>query len=342
MLVSIAIPCYRSATTISRVVAEIRTEFEKKTDYEYEIILVDDGSPDNTFEVIEQLCRQDDRITGINLSRNFGQSSAKMAAVRYVHGDLLVTMDDDGQHPAEGIFALVDKIMEGYDMAYAYFPRKKHSLFKRVTSWMNSKILTFMKMKSPEIHISSFVAYSKFAVRMIQNSQSPVNALSSYVRRLSKKVTDVEMIHRERMAGKSNYTLKKLFRLWKNGITSFSTQALSLSVYLGSFCAVAGFLYAAVIFVRKMMHPKMMIGYASIMIVMLVLSGIIMLLLGILGEYLGKIFLILVHLPNYYVRDEVLNKYCMLEEDEKSEHVLTAGNHVGDGAAEWINERKLK
>lgn len=317
MLISIVIPCYRSVKTLPDVVKEIQEVFEKKNHYEYEIILVNDGSPDQTFEVIETLCERDERITGINLSQNFGQSSAKMAAIPYVHGDILITMDDDGQHPAEGIFVLIDKILEGYDMVYAYFPHKKHSLFKRVTSWMNSFLLSLMKIKDSNVHSSSFVAYSSFAIRMIQDSQSPVNALTSYVRRLTKRITDVEMEHRERASGKSNYTVKRLFRLWRNGITSFSTQALGLSIYLGCITAAMGFVYAFIIFIRKIMNPGMVLGYASTMIAVLVLSGIIMILLGIIGEYLGKVFLIMVHLPNYLVRDEIPNKYCRKESDIK-------------------------
>lgn len=314
MLVSIAIPCYRSAKTITSVVKEIRDAFKQKKEYEYEIILVNDGSPDNTFEIIEKLCSEDNRITGIDLSQNFGQSSAKMAAIPYVHGDVLITMDDDGQHPAEGIFKLVNKISEGYDMVYAYFPNKKHSLFKKVTSWLNSRLLTLMNVKEKGLHISSFVAYSKFAIKMMQTSQSPVNALTSYVRKLTKRVTDVEMEHRERITGKSNYTIKRLFQIWRNGITSFSTQALGLSIYLGGGCAMAGFIYAIVVFVRKILNPGMLLGYASTMIAVLVLSGIIMILLGIIGEYLGKVFLILVKLPNYLVREEVPNKFCCNDE----------------------------
>ncbi len=315
-LISISIPCYRSAKTLPFVVKEIQDVFSKQDDYEYEIVLVNDGSPDDTFEVIQELCQQDDRITGVNLSQNFGQSSAKMAAMPYIHGDVMVTMDDDGQHPAEGIFSLVDKIYEGYDLVYAYFPHKKHSLFKRIASWMNSTMLNLMGSKSSDIHTSSFVAYSSFAIKMIRESKSPVNALSSYVRKLTKRVTNVELPHRERVEGKSNYTLKKMFGLWRNGITSFSTQALSFAIYLGSIVAAAGFIYAGYVFIRRILDPGLVMGYASIMIAILVLSGILMILLGILGEYLGKIFLILVRLPNYMVRDEIPNKYCEEQHDD--------------------------
>ena len=131
------IPCYNSAKTLPIVVEEIDNEFKCKKDFEYEIILVNDGSPDSTYEVINDICKKNNRIMAINLSQNFGQSGAKMAAVSFIHGDILITMDDDGQHPAKGIFVLIDKILEGYDMVYALFSHKKHSLFKRVTSNLN-------------------------------------------------------------------------------------------------------------------------------------------------------------------------------------------------------------
>ena len=120
MLITVAIPCYRSEKNLKAVVDEIREEFQKHSQYDYQIILVCDGSPDHTDEVIRDLCNADSRITGILLSRNFTQSNAKMAALPYVRGEVLVYMDDDGQHPPEDIFALTDKVQEGYDVVYAH------------------------------------------------------------------------------------------------------------------------------------------------------------------------------------------------------------------------------
>ena len=118
MLISIAIPCYRSGKNLEMVVDEIRSVFAQQEEYDYQIILVCDGSPDHTDEVIRKLCAEDKSIIGVLLSRNFTQSNAKMAALKYVEGDVLVYMDDDGQHPAEDIFRLVEKIREGYDVVY--------------------------------------------------------------------------------------------------------------------------------------------------------------------------------------------------------------------------------
>ena len=127
--VSIAIPCYNSAKTLSAVVDELRAVIRQRSEFDYQIILVNDCSKDDTFEVIRSLCQADDKITGVDLSRNFGQTVAKMAALPYVRGDVLVFMDDDGQHPADQIFALVDKVLAGYDLVYARFGHKHLSFF---------------------------------------------------------------------------------------------------------------------------------------------------------------------------------------------------------------------
>ena len=121
MLVTVAIPCYKSAKTLPHVVADIQNQFSLHKEYEYQLVLVNDGSPDQdaTFQTIETLCREDPRIVGVELSKNFGQAAAKMAALRYVQGDVLVYMDDDGQHDARGIFPLVQAVEAGADMAIA-------------------------------------------------------------------------------------------------------------------------------------------------------------------------------------------------------------------------------
>lgn len=124
MKISVAIPCYKSSKTISKVVEDIVKTIKAKENYSYQIILVNDYPSDNTFDVIKELCAKDYNIIGVNLSRNYGQTAAKMAAISYFNGDVLVFMDDDGQHPVEYIFKLVEKIQEGYDAVYAYFSEK--------------------------------------------------------------------------------------------------------------------------------------------------------------------------------------------------------------------------
>lgn len=306
MLISIAIPCYKSEKTIGKVVDEIRSTIAGHKGYDYQIILVNDYPFDNTFSVIKKLCEEDPKIVGLNLSKNFGQACAKMAALPYVKGDVLVYMDDDGQHPADGIIPLAEKVMEGYDIVYAYFKSKKHSLFKRVTSKINSKLAEINGTRRKGVHASSFLAISRFAVESYEEYKSPFPSLMGYLNTLAGRVTEIEMPHRARLEGRSNYSLKKLLKLWFNGFTNFSVVPLRAISAIGLIIVLIGFSYGVSVVISKLMHPSMAAGYASTMAVLLFLGGFILLALGFIGEYIGRIYMTVSNLQPYRVR-EVLN-----------------------------------
>ena len=303
MLISIAIPCYKSEKTLQRVVDEIRDVINNAPGYDYQIILVNDYPFDNTFSLIKKLCDEDSNITGVNLSRNFGQASAKMAAIPYVKGDVLVFMDDDGQHPAEGIIPLVQKIQEGYDVVYAYFKSKKHSLFKRVTSKITAKISEFNGTRVKGVHVSSFYAISRFAVDCYQNYDSPFPSMMGYLNTMVGKVTDIEMPHRARLEGTSNYSLKKLLNLWLNGFTNFSVKPLRVILSSGAVIAFIGFLLGLYMVIHKLINPAIAAGYTSTMAVLLFLGGLILVALGFIGEYVGRIYMTISHLQQYRIRE---------------------------------------
>lgn len=305
MLISIAIPCYRSAKTLPVVVQRIKDTIMKREDCDYQIILVNDNSPDDTFQTILELCRKDKKIVGLDLSRNFGQASAQMAAIQYITGDIAVFMDDDGQHPPEELFKLVDKISEGYDLVYAKFAHKKHSLFKRITSKLNTKMLEAMNRKPKGIALSSFFALSRFSVETLHNYKSPFPSLGGYLLQTTKRIANVDVKHHERLEGKSNYTLKKLLLLWIQGFTNFSIVPLRFASVLGIISAALGFLIGVILIIRKLVEPAIAVGYTSLMAVLLFVGGLIMLMLGLLGEYIGRIFILLSNTPQFLVRNEV-------------------------------------
>lgn len=305
-IVSIAIPCYKSAQTIPTVVNDLRATITQREGFDYQIILVNDYPDDNTFDVIAALCREDPKIIGINLSRNFGQTTAKMAALPYVTGDILVYMDDDGQHPADQIFRLVDKILEGYDLVYARFPHKKHSLFKRATSWLNSKVLELNGSKPKGISISSYLALNRVSVDALKKYKSPFPSIGGYLSHVVRRVANVDMEHRDRLAGQSNYTLRKMLGLWLTGFTNFSTVPLRFSAFIGIGCAAIGFITGAIVVIRKLLNPAIAAGYTSIIALLLFLGGIIMMILGLCGEYIGRIYMTVSNMPQYETR-EVIN-----------------------------------
>lgn len=305
MLISVAIPCYKSSKTIEKVVNEIRSEITKKAGYDYQIILVNDYPFDNTFSVISKLCQEDKKIVGVNLSRNFGQSSAKLAAIPYVKGDVLVYMDDDGQHPAEGIIPLAEKVMEGYDVVYAHFKNKQHNAFKRITSSINAKISEMNGTRVKGVHVSSFYAISRFAVDAYEGYNSPFPSMMGYLNTLIGKVTDIEMPHRPRMEGTSNYTLKKLLKLWITGFTNFSVGPIHLIALLGIAIAALGVLTGFVLVICKLVNPEIMAGYVGTTSVLMIIGGLILFALGFIGEYIGRIYMTVSNLQQYKVRETI-------------------------------------
>ena len=206
MIISVAIPCYNSSKTLKTLVNEIRDEFINNSNYDYQIILVNDNSPDVTYSVIKELCEDDKKIVGVDLSKNYGQISAQMAAIRLIKGDVAVFMDDDGQHSPKDIFKLTAEIFSGNDLVFASFTKKKHNPFKRITSSINSKLLEATNRKPKGISISSFFAISKTAIISLHNYKSPFPSICGYLLQITNNISNIELVHHERIAGHSNYS----------------------------------------------------------------------------------------------------------------------------------------
>ncbi len=305
MLISVCIPCYRSAKTIPVVVEAIKAEFANRPE-DYQIVLVNDDSPDATLGAIIELCKSDPKIVGVNMSRNYGQASAKLAALTQAKGDIIVFMDDDGQHPADGIFKLVDKLNEGYDIVYAHFKNKQHGKSTQFTSNLHNWLSEVMGTKPKGIKRSSFTAWSRTVVDATLKYKSPFVSIGAFVMSVTTKFANVEIEHHKRMEGTSGYTFKKRLKMWMNIFISFSMLPLRVVSYMGIAFAGVGFLWSIYLFIRKLLNPGMVAGYASSMIMELLTSGVILISLGIMGEYLGRIYMTVSGMPQYNVR-EVIN-----------------------------------
>lgn len=300
---SVIIPCYNSERSIAQVVESVRDVLNGR--FDYQIILTDDCSADGVWQVIQQLCAGDKRIIGLSLARNFGQQAARMAAIPYVTGEYVVFMDDDGQHPPEGILTMLEKLREGYDIVYAEFQEKKESWFRVWGSNLNKKMSEYLVGKPKGINASSFFITRRFVVEALKEYQSPFPYLLGYFMSITKNIACVKVEHRERFYGKSGYSLLKLIRLWMNGFTSFSVVPLRIADVFGLAFTVIGFLVGIIIGIKRILNPQMPAGYASIIVALLICSGMIMLMLGLMGEYLGRIFLAINRLPQYVVRETV-------------------------------------
>ncbi len=302
-LVSFVIPCYRSAQTIGRVVDEIDAAMGELSAYAYEIVLVNDCSPDDTYETIRAICEQRRDICGISLARNFGQHAALMAGFRHAHGDIVVCLDDDGQTPAAEVGKLLDKLEEGYDVVYARYAQKKHSIFRNFGSRINELMVRVMLGKPKGLYLSSYFAARRFVVDEMTRYTNPYPYVIGLVLRTTKRVTNVDVTHREREIGNSGYTIGKLLALWFNGFTAFSIKPLRIATTVGTLTACAGLLYGVYTVIKKFVNPNVPVGYSALMAAIVFLGGMVMLMMGLIGEYIGRIYISLNNSPQYVIRE---------------------------------------
>lgn len=305
-LVSFVIPCYRSEQTIGRVIEEINSTMASLPQYGYEIVLVNDASPDDTFEVIRELCRQQSNICGVNLAKNFGQHAALMAGFHYVRGEIVVCLDDDGQTPASEVGKLLQGIEEGADVVYAKYAHKQHNTFRNFGSKVNELMTRVMLGKPKELYLSSYFAARRFVVEEMLRYTNSYPYVIGLVLRSTKKIINVEVTHREREIGTSGYTVSKLLALWINGFTAFSVKPLRLATVMGVISACGGFLYGIYTIIKKLfINPDVVIGFSALMAAIVFFGGVIMLMLGIIGEYIGRIYISLNNSPQYVIRESI-------------------------------------
>ena len=289
--ISFVIPCYNSTHTIAAVVKEIQQVMEEKMNqYDYEIILVNDGSPDGTtYNAILDLVEKEKYIKGINLSRNFGQPSAVMAALNRVTGDYVVCGDDDGQTPFLELPKLFEKIQEGYDLVEAkYAVREKRSLFRKFGTLVNESMATWLITKPKGLELTTYWVIRRFVADEMIAYPNPYPYLGGLMLRTTQNACNVEVTHRERLSGSS---------------TSFSVKPLRIMSWIGILVAVTGFLYGFVIIVEKMLGYNIQAGYSSLMAVMLFMFGVLFFFMGLLGEYVGRIYISLNRAPQFVVKD---------------------------------------
>ncbi len=306
-LISFVIPCYRSSATLPHVIEEIKTTMNDMRKYEYEIILVNDCSPDQTFDTIKKLCEENEHITGINLAKNFGQHSALMAGFHYVEGDIVVCLDDDGQTPANEVGKLLAGIEEGADVVYAKYNQKHHSGFRNFGSHVNELMTRVMLGKPKELFVSSYFAARKFVVTEMLRYEYAFPYVIGLVLRTTKNIINVDVNHRDRESGHSGYTLAKLLSLWFNGFTAFSVKPLRLATMTGTFFAFCGFAYGIYTIIKKIFiqPPDLVVGFSALMSVIVFMGGMLMLMLGLIGEYMGRVYVSMNNSPQFVIREVV-------------------------------------
>ena len=306
-MISFVIPCYRSQATLPSVIREIQETMEGLSQYTYEVVLVNDCSPDDTFETIRELCRENANMTGINLAKNFGQHSALMAGFHQIKGDIVVCLDDDGQTPAGEVGKLLEGIEKGADVVYAKYAHKHHSGFRNWGSHVNELMTRVMLGKPKDLYVSSYFAARRFVVDEMIKYEYPYPYVIGLVLRTTKNIVNVEVNHRDRLEGTSGYTLGKLLNLWFNGFTAFSVKPLRIATVTGAGCALLGFAYGIYTIIKKIFinPPGLVTGFSALMSVLVFMGGMLMLMLGLVGEYMGRMYISMNRSPQYVVREIV-------------------------------------
>lgn len=306
---SFVIPCYRSERSIRRVVEEIDSIMAMRNVISYEIVLVNDCSPDGTWSVLKELAREDKRRVCVNLAKNVGQHGALMAGFSRCSGAFVVTADDDLQTPLDGLWEMRDKLDEGYDVVSAkYSSREGFSLVRRLGTAFNRATNRWLSesKEAGQIRVSAFLLMRRFVVDEMLRYTGPFPYVTGLVLRATLNIANVDLSQRGRAYGQSGYSLVKLIKLWLNAATAFSLKPLRIADVFGTIFASCGFLFAIFIVIRKLLHPEIAAGWSSTISVIFFIGGIQMVMLGIIGEYLGRIYLSINGSPQYVIR-EVLN-----------------------------------
>ena len=300
---SIVVPLYNAAATLPALHQEISA---LQVEGGHELIIVNDGSRDETEAVALKLTRESQMpMTFLSLSRNFGEHNAVLAGLRAVSGRYVVTMDDDLQNPpSEALKLLAVAEAENRDVVYAIYDRKEHAWWRNAGSQLTNLIADFVVEKPRKLYLSSFRCMSRFVADEVAKSRTPYPYIDGLIFQVTQNVGTARVRHVERTQGSSGYNFRKLMRLWISMLVNVSILPLRLMTFAGMITSALGFLAVIEVVLEHILH-KTPTGWSSLMAAMLLLSGTQLLLLGILGEYVGRIYLGISEKPQSVVRERL-------------------------------------
>ena len=301
-LITILVPAYNEEDVLYMLYERLTKIMNTLPNYDFEVLLINDGSKDNTLNIMKELRNHDNRFCYLNLSRNYGKETAMIAGLDYTKGDAVIIIDADLQDPPELIPQMVEYWEQGYDDVYAKRKsRKGETWLKKFTSKMYYRTLQSVTKIEIQKDTGDFRLLDRRcveALKQIRESQRYTKGLFSWIGYNKKEI----LYDRDpRAAGKTKWNYKKLIDLSIDGITSFTTAPLRWSAFIGLLVSLAGFIYMMVIIIKTLLYGVDVPGYASTMVVMLFLGGIQLIFLGIIGEYLGRAFYETKHRPIYFV-----------------------------------------
>ncbi len=301
--VSIVIPVYNGAATIGPLVDQLISTLAPC--YQLEIVLVNDCSPRDTSEhvCIQLHRRHPDIIRFYSLAKNVGEHNAVMAGLNHTRGDYVVIMDDDFQNPVSEVVTLIEAITaRDVDVVYACYDKKHHSLFRNLGSRFNDWVATVMLGKPRGLYLSSFKALNRFIVNEIVKYDLPFPYIDGLILRATERIGCVKVMHQARAHGQSGYTLRKLVGLWLNMFTNFSILPLRAAMAAGFVFSCVGLAIGAFTVVEKITNPSLPVGWAMTIVLIAMFSGVQLIAMGMIGEYLGRMFLSQNKKPQYVIR----------------------------------------
>jgi undecaprenyl-phosphate 4-deoxy-4-formamido-L-arabinose transferase len=302
----VVVPVYRSEDCLEALIAALADALVP-AGIDYEVVLVNDCSPDESWQVIEMLCRTHPNVVGIDLRRNFGQDNAILTGLRHARGKYHVIMDDDLQHHPRDIPTLLDKLIkEEADVVYADFRVKHHKLWKNLGSWFNGKVAEWVINKPKGVYLSPYKIIRGEVSELLTHYDGPDPYIDGLLFQATARVTQVPVDHHPRFAGTSTYTLVKSVKVWGRLAVSFSVRPLRLVTWFGFLFASLGILFAFWVIGYRLLFPQdfsdSAVGWASLIVTQLVLGGMQMLFFGILGEYSGRTYLKVNNKPQATIR----------------------------------------
>jgi len=299
---SVVIPVYNGRATLEPLVREIHEAF---AGHRFEVVLVDDGSVDGSDRLCADLVTAyPETVRFVQLSRNFGEHNAVLAGLQYARGDYVAVLDDDGQHPPAEAVRLLDSIRgSDHDAVYGRYRVKQHSRTRNLGSWFNDRMAVLLLKKPRELYLSSFKIMNRFVVDEVCKYRGASPYIDGLIWRSTHRIGQVDVVHRARQAGRSNYGLRKLVELWLNSFLTFSILPLRLAGILGVLCSLFSVVVLIAMVVDKLwINTGITAGVPTIIITMALFAGVQLLILGTIGEYLGRLFLDHSGAPQFIVR----------------------------------------
>ena len=287
---TIVVPVYRGAATVGLLVDALS---RLRPEGGMEIILVNDGSPDNSAASCRAAQTSTDMpVVYVEHTRNFGEHNAVMSGLRLARGAYVITMDDDLQNPPEEVVKLYDHARNGgWDVVYTRYASKKHAAWRNLGSAFANQVADWLLDKPKGLYLSSFRCMSQMVVQSVTAYRGPYPYVDGLIMQVTQRIDSIEVLHLPRAEGRSNYTITRLVRLWLNLATSFSLAPLRLAIFAGIGMAMLGTIGAVATIVEALTTRATPSGWASTMTVLLLVAGVQSIILGVMGEYLGRTFL---------------------------------------------------